>query len=1020
MLNIEPKQVLNQFESLTRTSLQTTFLSWYQYHQERINELQAILDPLKIYLVQTEEWTLIPEELWQEIEEINQRIIKWTTSLHYLSSDLELEQLIQNWSAQFETIEKNLPAEIQILIGNTFWQKQPDDSLLIRLRKRIYKLKRWLRLSLLKLNNLRRRLIKKNPLKVEEYQHHIPLHNFLYVYLGLPFKQFLFAEWQRLLQAVSGQYFVLQMKCCELNNKILLLDRFPAIFNLNEKITIFDELYELAEILKSIDETLQVLVGYEKQFRVRLDKILAEVAGRFQSAWNDARIFQINNRTYSQKRIRKINNRLNTQFNQSVLLWYDHYRGLRQDWQKSLQLALLQFQSAHSLRRIARTIHGKIKNSLGPVFEEILTLIQTAESRFTDIGSARDLEKLIKSESEVTLKTGLQPRLAGLIDTIHQVQIVTDLELFSKQISTQLEDTDLNVGVFIKRDTENSPPHSRLADIPLKEIIQKYFVSELTAANRPTINQTGDQLEKTIRSISEIDQILEHAFDTALNLIYQHAYELDLLEVRSIVHDAFLRIKKSMHHLNQEVDAIPQRATDALVKDLQQFENQMLQLSDTRKILDWKRRFQREHRPGGSHIFFKRIELFIRRFFLRSRIKKSSASPAAQDKTHPLLTEPTCISIETIGAFLRQVQSQIARLPFVYQRLFLLEPLTNQRFFCGREQEVAALRREYINWKNGSAASIMITGETGSGKTSLLNHIETRLFNSHPLIRIHPQEKLYSTPKLTEYLKKVFNYPQASTLTDIEKCLIQEEDNKICILEDLHHLFLRVVNGLDTLEKFLLLVTRTQHKIFWIITCNYQAWRYLDKSVNIARNFSRILNLGSISVDEMRSILIKRHKVSGFDIDFEVPGSLSKRRSFKKRFGRRVASRQRLLHDSFFSELNELSAGNIMIAVLHWLRAIHKFTEDKLILIPYVGFDTSCLDELPEEDRFTLDSILNHETLTAADHALIFRQIPENSSIQLARLHNYGLIIPDDLGFRINPLLYRPLVIRMSERNVLQ
>jgi hypothetical protein len=74
------------------------------------------------------------------------------------------------------------------------------------------------------------------------------------------------------------------MKSAELNNKILLVDRFPVIYKLDEDINIFDELYELAEILKSVDETLQVLIGYDKQFRVRQEKILVEVSSRFQSA----------------------------------------------------------------------------------------------------------------------------------------------------------------------------------------------------------------------------------------------------------------------------------------------------------------------------------------------------------------------------------------------------------------------------------------------------------------------------------------------------------------------------------------------------------------------------------------------------------------------------------------------------------------------------------------------------------------------------------------------------------------
>ncbi len=1018
-MQIEPKQILVQFEGITKTALHTTFLTWYQYHQEKISELQAILDPLKVNLVQTEEWTHSPEELWHEIEEINRRIIKWITSLHYLSSDLELKQLSKTWSDQFDMIEKNLPDEIRILIGNTFWQKQPDDSLSIGLRKRYYKSKRWLQLKFLTLNNLGRRIVNKVPLKPEDIQHHIPLHNFLYYYLGLPFKQFILTEWQRFLQSVSGQYFIMQMKSTELNNKILLVDRFPGIYNLAENINIFDELYELAEILKSVDETLQVLIGYDKQFRIRLEKILVEVSSRFQSAWNDARTFQINDKKYAEKRIRKINHQLKIQFQKSVSQWYDHFRGLRQDWQKSLQLALLQFQSAHNLRKIARTTDDKIRNIVDPLFSEITTLMQNAESRFTTIASSRDLEKQIKTETELTLKTGIQPKLAELIDTIHHIQLIADLQSFSSQILTDLEALGTNYSIFIKRDTENSPPHSRLADIPLKEIIHKYILSDLVATNHPTISQTSDRLEKTIRYISEIDQILDHAFDTASNLIYQHGYELELQEPQSIIQDAFHRIKKILTMLNQDINAMPQQATTAMVNDLLKFENQLQDLSGIKKIMELKKRLIREQKPSWLKRRFTRMPATGFQPVTQSNKEGVLAATQTLPGIEPgLLKQPTPLPIDVIGSFIKQTQLQLARLPYVYQRLFLLEPLTNLRFFNGREQEIAAIRQEYINWKNGSATGLVIVGETGSGKTSLLNQIESKLFNSHSLIKLELQEKLYSESKLTDFLKKKLGYPNASSLTEIEIRIMHEKENRICILENLHHSFLRIVNGLDTLEKFLLLITRTQQKIFWIVTCNHQAWHYLDKVMNISRNFSKVLSLGSISAEEMKSILLKRHRVSGYELNFEIPKSWPQNGKLNKYFNGRTGH-QRLLQEFFFTELNELSAGNITIAILHWLRAIDKFAADKLILTPYVGFDYSCLTELQEEDLFTLASILNHEILSASDHALIFRQIPENSMIQLGRLQNYGLLLPVGSGFQVNPFLYRPLVKLLSAKNVL-
>jgi hypothetical protein len=522
-------------------------------------------------------------------------------------------------------------------------------------------------------------------------------------------------------------------------------------------------------------------------------------------------------------------------------------------------------------------------------------------------------------------------------------------------------------------------------------------------------------LEKTIRSISEIDQILDHAFDTASNLIYQHGFELEIQEPQSIIQDAFQRIRKILTMLNQDINAMPQQTTTAMVNDLLKFENQLQDLSDIKKLMELKKRLIREQKPS----WLRRAPAPVMPPVHRSRRKEVlAATPSLPGKKPEMLKQPNPLPIDTIGSFIKQIQLQIARLPFVYQRLFLLEPLTNLRFFNGREQELAAIRQDYINWKNGSPTCLVIVGETGSGKTSLLNQIETKLFDSHSLIKLELQEKLYSESKLTDFLKRKLGYPNASSLTEIEIRIMHEKENRICILENLHHSFLRIVNGLDALEKLLLLITRTQQKIFWIATCDFQAWHYLDKVMNISRNFCKVLTLGSISAEELKSVLLKRHRVSGYDLDFEIPKSWSQNGKLNKYFNGRPGT-QRLLQEFFFTELNELSAGNITIAILHWLRAIDKFAADKLILTPYVGFDYSCLNELQEEDLFTLASILNHEILNAGDHALIFRQIPENSMIQMVRLQNYGLLMPAGSGFQVNPLLYRPLVKLLSARNVL-
>ena len=97
---------------------------------------------------------------------------------------------------------------------------------------------------------------------------------------------------------------------------------------------------------------------------------------------------------------------------------------------------------------------------------------------------------------------------------------------------------------------------------------------------------------------------------------------------------------------------------------------------------------------------------------------------------------PTGIDIEReLTRFLIETRKQMEALPFVYRRLFRIEPLLDDRFFSGRNDELIEFEQCFRNWQAGQFAITALVGEKGSGRTTLINFAEQRFLKNQSIIR---------------------------------------------------------------------------------------------------------------------------------------------------------------------------------------------------------------------------------------------------------------------------------------------
>ncbi|MCB0314485.1 MAG: hypothetical protein KDH84_14685, partial [Calditrichaeota bacterium] len=86
---------------------------------------------------------------------------------------------------------------------------------------------------------------------------------------------------------------------------------------------------------------------------------------------------------------------------------------------------------------------------------------------------------------------------------------------------------------------------------------------------------------------------------------------------------------------------------------------------------------------------------------------------------------------------------------------------------------------------------------------------------------------------------------------------------------------------------------------------------------------------------------------------------------------------------------------------------------------PTIELDYAFLGQLSADELFTLGSIIQHELLVVEEHMKIFRQSHQDSLMMLRSLYNRGILEETPGGYRVHPMLYRPVIQVLKQKYIL-
>ena len=321
----------------------------------------------------------------------------------------------------------------------------------------------------------------------------------------------------------------------------------------------------------------------------------------------------------------------------------------------------------------------------------------------------------------------------------------------------------------------------------------------------------------------------------------------------------------------------------------------------------------------------------------------------------------------------------------LYAHLFRQDPVEDPRFLIGREPELQAIAEARDRWEKGHAAAVLVVGERGSGKTSLLNCAVLGPLAGLSLVRTEFRERLTTPDALRTFLRAAVGAPEGTTL---ENFLAQ--DRRVIVLEEIERAFLRQVGQYDAVRELQRVITATSRTTLWVLVVNGIAFRLLDPAVRFGEVFSHRIDASSATAAELQAAILFRHNLSGLRVRYEetpVEGAMARARA---------ALRRQDAEQVFFASLAARSDRVYRTAFSLWLRHIEPEADGAITVrrIADVGAD-AVVAGLGHVHLFTLLATLQHGSLTPEEHAAVFALPLDESRSQLNDLLARELLGPE-------------------------
>jgi hypothetical protein len=805
----------------------------------------------------------------------------------------------------------------------------------------------------------------------------------------------------------------------EITNKYWAIDRKidDAIEQFIENeipLTFSDELFSDVNAIPSLNSRIE-------KHKIAFIKVYNTIALKYSNALYKADTIELSANFFSTQKINNYQKNIQEKYQKDSTLWQNTFNVLESDWELDIEIFKIIFNVLSRYTTLENTIEnrttniskeiGEIKNYISDV-KVTIEAAKTTSSIKTTI--ANELKNLNKSFKKIIEKT---------TNCITNQELPLQINQFEESVLNLLQTLSKKRVISSDTDYATKTTSSSINYISPYELVTYQSWPILTEKIKQAKLELNLKVTSFIDDINALSQVSEFNLESALSL-FESDDSLENSAKENTPKDVALEgLERSIDKIEDFRNTLANLSisnAEILLPSIYKFTKSILELTDTENITEIRLTIAKAKSIEKSKLLKEKVINNVKNFipvallFIKTKYTKSVAYVKNILLRTGLYKEPTDVTSD-LSKFLKQAEEALDELPFVYQRLFRSETLQNEALFFGRTEALKKLQTAYKSFHKNQYAATVIIGERGSGKTSLIHHFLSKNNKIPKAVFLSSAINTSESNEFINFFKTSFDKDFNTIQEWIE--FFKTGKKRTIVLENIQYLYFRKVGGFKVLYELSSLISATKNNVFWIVTSAKYAFQYLDKSIQISELFAYTIEMNAIDKETIKEALIKRHKISGYNLHFKKPPVAYLSKKFLKST---EEVQQDILKEEFFSDINKIAQSNFRIAFMYWIRSTIKVSGSTIYMRSLKTIDTSFLNKIEPAKLLLLNSILLQERLNMDDIVELSSLDTQQTKNIVHSLFEKGLLTKDDGEFyTINIFLYRQITSLLKSKNVI-
>ena len=1020
----QPVCVQEHIDTLTRDHLLPVLKKTLQDQVDFIMAVQHTVEALHECAMQT--WPQDQGALLEAMRSHSRQLLTLLEGYYHQTNGHSFSELFSDYLIGLNEFAGSLSTTCSEIQKEDRFKRLENDNWRIRLYKYTKRRIRATSQLPVQMKNGVRKILKKEPLTYRAWTHQVPLRNLtLYHYYPVLSESLLpiLQENYRIVSATS-------LKVWQITDKIYS-EMYVAIESLQthaeaqEVLLSGEYLTESKAIFRSTYDNISEAI---KRTESGMQDLLTEIHMLFGYHYDRVGTVELKKERFSHHAVkRKIyrTDQLSLQCRQG---WLHTLFVLHDDWRLD--------EEYNELCDNLRIMHDQVKNEAERKIRQlVLPKIENADNRIQQAleavsESGRAVKKSLTEQLNFVDQQLIRTLIPSTMTSLYNQDLTGLLDRLQTDTASCVEEVSEKRGLISDHAFDKPVKASDINYISPRQIVSFEILPVLQQAIYEIKEKVSYEIALVQKLINELGQISYFNLESALSVYEDESDQVQ--KPREIAEEGLSRALKNADRIKEQLAQICHYFQEDVRQAVDEFNHRILDLKDNNYVFEIKLRIAKAKTLERTRALKKKTYTYLKNAAPRSLdLMKNSFSKGNQmisEYQKRIGIEVGAVTVSTeISDFLNDTETAIGKLPYVYQRLFSVRPLEDTVFYEERVAEMAVLQEAFQNWEKGRYASTILLGEKGSGITTI-NNIFLKNFagkTRYQLIYGDTIQKIYTEKDFIAYMNRLLPESDASKLEDIIVYLQQQKKKTIFVFENLEHFYLRKVNGFQCLKMLFELISKTQKQVFWLCSCTMYAWYFLDKTSRISSYFEYTIKIDHVQSQQLKEVILKRHRVSGYGVMFTPSLQEAGRKKFQKMSDQ---EQQVYLENEYFQDLNQVTSGNFSIAQLFWLRSTRQVTGDVITIGSLKDIDFSFLKSLPLSQVLALHALLLHDGLTEPQYMEVAEQLSvageeeletRKSSLSLIQMQDDGLLTRKEKIFLINPLLYRQVVNLLQVKNFL-